>query len=77
MMLFFLSLSEMIVHASTHHAGAIAVRHPRDRKRTLGEVDKEIFDLGAPVRCKPDLGAEARGPAGSGVVFRETEGLAI
>src|SRR5262249_59060330 len=67
----------MIVHAGTHHAGAVAVRDSGDGKRALGEVDIEIFDLGAPVRRETNFGTEAGSPADGGMAFGETEGLAI
>src|ERR1700754_1731015 len=75
--LVFLLLSEMIVHAGTERAEAVAVLRAGDSDEPgAGEIDIEIFDLGAPVRCKPDFGAETCGPARRGVRLRKSEGLA-
>src|SRR5690349_3514777 len=67
----------MIVHAGAERAEAVAVRRVGDGDElAAGEIDIEIFDLGAPVRREPNLGAEARGPARRGMRLRKPEGLA-
>src|ERR1700694_1844883 len=47
-----------------------------DREAAVGEIHIEIFDLGAPVRGKPELRTGARGPARVGAGLREAKGLA-
>src|SRR5438477_579669 len=39
------------------------MRRARNDEVAAGEIDIEIFDLGAPVRRKAELGADARRPA--------------
>ena len=70
-----LVLSEVIVHAGAHQSELVAVRHAGDGEVAVGEIDVEIFDLGAPVLGQAEFGADADGPAGTGVGFRQAEGL--
>src|SRR5436190_1656909 len=61
--IFFLMLSEVIVHAGSNNARAVSVCGPGDAEATVGEVDIEIFDLGTPIRSKAELGSRTQGPA--------------
>src|SRR5229473_3289129 len=72
----FLLLSEVIVHAGAQHSELVTVRHAGDGETAVRKTDVEIFDLGAPVRGEAEFGADARGPTGVGVGFRQAEGLA-
>src|SRR6266446_3984053 len=72
---FFLLLSEVIVDAGAHQSEPVTVRHAGNGKVAVGEIDVEIFDLGAPARREAEFGADARGPAGTGVGFRQSECL--
>src|SRR4051794_10950025 len=68
-------LSEVIVHAGPNDARVVSVCCARDGEAAVGEVDIEVFDLGAPVRSKAELGASPQGPARSDMGFRQSEGL--
>src|SRR5229473_4242246 len=47
--------SEVIVHTGAHQAEPVTVRRAGDDEVAVGEIDIEIFDLGAPVRRKTHL----------------------
>src|SRR5689334_19840285 len=66
--------SEAIVHAGSDQAEAVAVRRARHDEVVVGQIDIEIFDLGAPILIKGHLGAGAERPARVGMGFRQTEG---
>src|SRR6266446_2776377 len=72
---FFLLLSEVIVDAGAHQSEPVTVRHAGNGKVAVGEIDVEIFDLGAPVRREAEFGADAGGPARTGVGSRQSECL--
>src|SRR6266550_4859056 len=72
---FFFLLSEVIVDAGAHQSEPVTVRHAGNGKVAVGEIDVEIFDLGAPVRREAEFGADAGGPARTGVGFRQSECL--
>src|ERR1700742_1793312 len=67
----------MIVHAGAHHAELRTVAGAGDAEAIVGQIDKEIFDLSAPVRSNAEFTADAEGPANIGVGFRQAEGLAV
>src|SRR2546430_13153879 len=73
--IFFLLLSEAIVDAGAQHSEPVTVRHAGNGEVVVGEIDIEIFDLGAPVRREAEFRADARGPASAGVGFRQSECL--
>src|ERR1700730_15179270 len=71
----FLLLLEVIVDAGAQQPEAVTVRQPGAGEVLVGEIDVEIFDLGAPVRGEAESGADTGGPARGGVGFRQAEGL--
>ena len=72
---FLVVVSEVIVDAGAHQSEPVTVRHAGNGKVAVGEIDVEIFDLGAPARREAEFGADARGPARGGVGFRQSECL--
>src|SRR5207247_7939441 len=68
--------SEAIVQAGPDQAEPVTVRRACNDEVAVGQIDIEIFDLGAPVRGEAhlDLGAGAERPARIGMGFRNPEG---
>src|SRR5581483_3999594 len=66
----------MIVDAGAKQPEAVAVLHAGDHEIAVVQIDIEIFDLGAPVRCETEFGTQAGGPARIGMRLRQAKGLA-
>src|SRR4029453_7234100 len=64
----------MIVQTGPYQAEPVAIRRPCNDEVAVGQIDIEIFDLGAPVRSKAHLGAGAERPTRIGMGFRHAEG---